>query len=373
MDAEVKTIQFQKNVTSPFLMNCWYVAALSTEVKGEELFHRTILSKPVLIYRKMDGTPVAMLDRCPHRFAPLHVGKRAGDEISCLYHALRFDSEGQCTHNPHGKGSIPKTAKVPTFPLMEKYGFIWIWMGDEAADPGKLPDYSILTNGHPNSVGHTYMYVKANYQVIVENLMDLSHVDYVHGEMLSSRGCFAHAQADEVEVGSTNVKASWKWKQTPALKIFSNFLHDPLGEAKQFVQVTWEAPAHVELIVGATQHLRLDSELNFHNTTAQYDLHTTTPETEDSTHYFFSTRRNHLEEDANFNQFKIEAMRDTFVKEDVPLVESIHAAMGTTDFFSLNPVLMINDIAPVKFRKTLSKLIEQEISQSNQSNQSNQS
>ena len=188
MNAEVKTIQFQKNATSPFLMNCWYVAAISTDVKGEELFHRTILNKPVLIYRKMDGTPVAMLDRCPHRFAPLHLGKRVGDDISCLYHALQFDCEGQCTHNPHGNGLIPKAAKVPTFPLMEKYGFIWIWMGDEAADPGKLPDYGELMSGHPNSVAQTYMHVNANYQLLTDNVMDLSHIDHVHGEIISTRG-----------------------------------------------------------------------------------------------------------------------------------------------------------------------------------------
>ena len=356
-----QVIEFKSSKRS-FLMNAWYVAAISTDVKGEELFHRTILNKPVLIYRKMDGTPIAMHDRCPHRFAPLHLGKRVGDDISCLYHALQFDCEGKCTHNPHGNGLIPKAAKVQTFPLMEKYGFIWIWMGEETADPSKLPDYSMLTNGHLNSVGHTYMHVKSNYQVIIDNVMDLSHVDHVHGEIISTRGQLT-PQIPKVEESSTHVKASWKWKQTPPIMIFSNFLPKPAEEAKHFVQVTWQAPSHIELIIGATQE-EFDGELNFHNTTSQYDLHTTTPETEDTTHYFFATRRNHLEEDADFNQFKIKAMHDAFEMEDIPIIENIHTIMGTSDFFSLDPVLMSNDIAPVKFRKTLAKLIEQEINQS---------
>lgn len=85
----------------PYLMNAWYAAALSREV-GQALFHRKILDTSVLIYRKEDGTPVALHDRCPRHFAPLHLGKRQGDEVICIYHALRFDGTGRCTHNAHG-------------------------------------------------------------------------------------------------------------------------------------------------------------------------------------------------------------------------------------------------------------------------------
>jgi phenylpropionate dioxygenase-like ring-hydroxylating dioxygenase large terminal subunit len=358
MNAEVKTVEF-KNPKRSFLMNAWYVAAISTDIVGEELFHRTILNKPVLIYRKLDGTPIAMHNRCPHRFAPLHIGKRVGDEISCLYHALQFDCEGKCTHNPHGNGLIPKAAKVQTFPLIEKYGFIWIWMGDEAADPSMLPDYGTLTDGHPNSVGHTYMHVKSNFQVILDNVMDLSHVDHVHGEIITTRGQLT-PQVPKVEETPSYLRATWKWQQTPPIMIFANFLPEPTKEARHFVHVSWQSPAHIQLTIGATQD-DFDDELTFKNTISQYDLHTTTPETEDTTHYFFATRRNHLEDDAEFNKFKIKAMHDAFETEDIPIIENIHAGMGTTDFFSLNPVLMSNDIAPVKFRKSLAKLVDQEL------------
>src|SRR5260370_3840354 len=108
---------------SPYLMNAWYVAALSSEVGPVALFHRKILDTSVLLYRKEDGKPVALHDRCPHRFAPLHLGKRHGDEVACLYHALRFDCSGKCTQNPHGNGHIPQAAQVKAFPLIEKFGF----------------------------------------------------------------------------------------------------------------------------------------------------------------------------------------------------------------------------------------------------------
>lgn len=95
---------------SPFLLNAWYVAALSTDIGPEALFHRKLLDTSVMMYRKLDGTAVAVHDRCPHRFAPLHLGKRDGDDVACVYHGLRFNAEGQCTHNPHGDGRIPKAA-----------------------------------------------------------------------------------------------------------------------------------------------------------------------------------------------------------------------------------------------------------------------
>jgi phenylpropionate dioxygenase-like ring-hydroxylating dioxygenase large terminal subunit len=171
-----------------YLKNAWYAAALSTEVEGAALFHRKILDTSIMVYRLADGSPVALHDRCPHRFAPLHMGKRDGDEVSCFYHALKFNAGGICTHNPHGNGNIPDGAKVRTFPLSEQYGFIWIWMGDAPADLSKLPDFSELDNGSPNAVGYTYMPMNANYELIIDNVMDLSHIDHVHGEIISTRG-----------------------------------------------------------------------------------------------------------------------------------------------------------------------------------------
>ena len=98
-----------------FLLDTWYVGAIATEVAGEKLFSRKILGTSVLMYRKADGTAVAMQDRCPHRFAPLHLGKRVGDdEVQCPYHALRFNSNGECTHSPHGAGTVPSRTATCT-------------------------------------------------------------------------------------------------------------------------------------------------------------------------------------------------------------------------------------------------------------------
>ncbi|MCY0964698.1 aromatic ring-hydroxylating dioxygenase subunit alpha [Parathalassolituus penaei] len=343
------------NLDSPYLYNCWYVAALATEVDNEALFSRTLLETSVLIYRRADGTPVAMQDRCPHRFVPLSMGKRDGDDVVCPYHGLKFDCSGKCNHNPHGNQLIPKAAQVRSFPLVERYGFLWIWLGDrEQANPDLIPNYGPLVDGHPNAVGYTYMPRDCHYEVIIDNVMDLSHVDHLHGEIISTRGQLT-PKPPVVEEDASSVTAHWRWEQTPAMLIFNQFLPAPQDSARHFIDITWRAPASVQLSVGATQNPEY-TDLNLRNCTGQYDLHTCTPENQNRTHYFFATRRNHLEDDAEFNAMKIKAMHDAFVDEDGPIMDAAHREMGTSDLFSLNPVLLPSDVAPVKVRRKLAEM-----------------
>lgn len=337
-----------------FLENAWYVALLSTDLNDTDLVHRTYLNRSVLLYRQENGEPVAMQNRCPHRFVPLHLGKKEGNEVVCPYHGLKFNGQGQCTHNPHGNHAIPKAAKVKTYPLLERYGFIWIWPGDEPADPAKLPDYSPLAIGPETAVGYTYMHTKANYELILDNVMDLSHIDHLHGEIISTRGQLSPIAPSLRETEET-ISARWEWSQTPGMLIFNNFLPDPAGEARMFFDITWAAPGNIQLSVGATQN---NGPLDLENCISQYDLHTVTPETESTTHYWFATRRNHIVEDSEYNKIKIQAMHGAFSDEDLPLLEAVQNEMGGEEFFSLSPVLLSNDIAPVKVRRLLAKMIK---------------
>lgn len=337
-----------------YLMNAWYVAAMSSEVDATQLFSRRIMGTSVLIFRNSDGSPVAMQDRCPHRFAPLSMGTRKGDEITCPYHGLRFDAGGHCVHNPHGRGQLPRKSVIRNFPLVERHGFIWIWMAEEAADASLLPDFSPLEEGHPNGVGHTYMKMPVNYRLILDNVMDLSHVDYVHGEAISTRGELSPLVPQVQETG-TSISARWEWSQTPPMLIFNDFLPRPGEPAEHFVQVNWVAPANIQLSIAAAQDGR-----PFNEGVGQYDLHSCTPEDEFSTHYFFATRRNHIEEDADYNVAKLAAMHRAFEMEDGPIIEAVQREMGHEDFFEMGPMLMSNDLAAVKVRRGLQRLIDAE-------------
>ena len=342
------------NAERSFLTLEWYVAATSDEVDAEALFHRKLLGISVLIYRDAQGNPVAMQDRCPHRFAPLSQGKRHGDEIACPYHALQFNSKGFCTHNPHGKGALPGKQVVRTFPIVEKHGFLWIWMDEAEADFDKLPHYGPLDQGPATGIAHTYMKLPVNYRMILDNVMDLSHVDHVHGEIISTRGKLSPL-IPNVEETDTTVSASWEWEQTPPILILNQFLPRPEEEARHWIKVTWSAPGNIQLSLYCAQD---DTPVN--EGPGQYDLHSTTPEDENTTHYFFCTRRNHIEDDAEYNAFKIAAMHDAFENEDGPLIIKTEQEMGGEDFFDLKPMLLSNDLAAVKVRRRLRDMVETE-------------
>jgi len=126
------------------LKNAWYPAAWSKDV-GTQLLKRTLLNESIVFFRIRDGAPVALANTCPHRFAPLHLGKLIDDTLQCGYHGLRFNAAGKCVFNPDGDGITPPAAKVRSYPLHERYGLLWIWMGDPAlADPTILPSYPFM-------------------------------------------------------------------------------------------------------------------------------------------------------------------------------------------------------------------------------------
>jgi vanillate O-demethylase monooxygenase subunit len=121
------------------------------------------------MYRQQSGKAVALLDRCPHRFAPLSRGKISDDTVECGYHGLRLDSSGACVFNPHGNCRIPARARVRSFPIEERHTLIWMWMGDEQlADPSSIPDYE-FPNDATRARVDGYFHVKANYQLETDN------------------------------------------------------------------------------------------------------------------------------------------------------------------------------------------------------------
>ena len=171
---------------SYYLRNCWYIAAHSFELAGNKPLARTICDQPVAIFRGEDGKVGIVSDRCPHRFAPLSSGEICGSEIQCGYHGIRFNRDGACTYIP-GALKIPQGFVTKSFPAVELHGFVWIWMGEKSADPSFVPDF------HENSDPlwapvPGYLNIAGGYQLLVDNLLDLTHVVFVHKTTLASSG-----------------------------------------------------------------------------------------------------------------------------------------------------------------------------------------
>ena len=166
-----------------FLRNCWYVAGWSHDFSEAGLIARTILGDPIVLYRKSDGGIVALENRCCHRHAPLSRGRKEGDDLRCMYHGLKFAPSGKCIEVPQ-QDIIPSTAVVRSYPVVERDRWIWVWMGDPAlADRGLIP--RALNHNDPDSFMLTgELAYDANYELINDNLLDLSHLSYVHQSTL---------------------------------------------------------------------------------------------------------------------------------------------------------------------------------------------
>ena len=191
-----------------FVRDCWYVAAWDHELTADAPIGRTIIGEPVVIYRAAGGGPVALTDRCCHRFAPLSLGRVEGDELRCMYHGLKFDRSGRCTEIP-GQDMIPATACVRAYPVVQKHSWIWVWMGDPAkADERLIPAAKGLD--HPDwTLRSGHLDYEANYLLINDNLTDFTHLSYVHAKSFGATEAFARTRPT-VERLDRGVRI-WRW------------------------------------------------------------------------------------------------------------------------------------------------------------------
>jgi vanillate O-demethylase monooxygenase subunit len=335
------------------LRNAWYIAGSAAEV-GATPFRRVVLEQPIVLFRTSDRSPVALLDRCPHRFAPLSRGCLVGDVLQCGYHGLRFDRTGVCVHNPHG-GPIPTAARVRSYPLLERFGFVWIWMGDpQRADPDLVPDLAPFGRQDGYTTVSGYLRIAANYQLITDNLLDLSHVEFLH-PAFAVEEVLDTARTEVLREGSTVFSNRWK----PSCKV-SRFLRmfwpsaSERGDAR--ANMRWVPPAILYLDVGVTEVGASIDE----GVTLPF-AHLLTPESRTSTHYFWAMIRDRRIEDAELSREVQQIVSSAFAGEDEPMIEAQQQQIGDeSDLMALNPVLLQPDAAAVNARRILARLIDEE-------------
>jgi phenylpropionate dioxygenase-like ring-hydroxylating dioxygenase large terminal subunit len=162
-----------------YLRKAWYVAAWAHEIAAERPAGVCILNEPIVIWRNAARELRAFEDRCIHRVAPLSLGRCEGERLRCMYHGLLCDRADRAVEIP-GQERVPNSLRVRTYPVVERYGWVWVWMGDPAAtDEGLIPP--MIGKDHPNYIiGHGQLDYAAEARLIHENLLDLSHVSFLH-------------------------------------------------------------------------------------------------------------------------------------------------------------------------------------------------
>lgn len=280
-------------MSGTFLRNCWYVAAEAGEVTRAPL-PRLLLGEPVVMYRREDGTPVALEDRCCHRRAPLSKGKVIGDRLQCGYHGFTFDASGACVAIP-GQDSVPPRLGVRSYAVVERHNFLWIWMGAKAkADPALIPDFS--RNADPAwATVHERLPIAANYLLVCENLIDLSHVGFVHAKTIGTDD--SGSKLDFVR-GEDFVKVI---REPVEVDTAPHNAKQGMGPRSVLEKtITFTPPCNIIIDVRTTE---VGSQKNDPMSLGITVLNACTPETESSTHYFWVSARDYQQDDRQVDAF----------------------------------------------------------------------
>ena len=349
----------QDLISGPYLRNAWYAAAWSDDIGDDAPVARTVMDEPIVLFRKADGGVAAIEDRCAHRFAPLSMGKIVGaDRIRCPYHGLEFDGTGACVKNPHGTKNIPPRTRVKSYPVVEKHKAAWIWMGDKPADAGKVPDFAVLDNVPAlHTTKRDSIVIKANYQLIIDNLLDLSHTSYLH------EGVLGNADTVESEItveqdGDDVVVGRHATNSIPP-GMFAPFWPDHPPRVDKFTKMRWMAPSTLRLFTGICK-IGAPPESG----TGYNAIHMLTPQSERSTLYHFTAVRfGVMTADEKVNrdlQERIARMRRfAFAEQDAPVIEA-QQRMIENATAPLDPVILAVDVGPVRYKRILNRLIEAE-------------
>lgn len=320
-------------------LNAWYVAAWDHEVTRKPMA-RKIADRPLALYRTEDGKAVALADACWHRLAPLSMGKTVGkDGIQCPYHGIVYNSAGRCASMP-AQESINPSATVPSFPVVERHRFVWVWLGDPTqADPGLVPDMHQMDGQDWAGDGET-IFAPCNYQLVLDNLMDLTHEEFVHASSIGqeelSESEFVVTHDDRTVTVSRwmlNIDAPPFWLKNMRDK-FPGFE----GKVDRWQIIRFEAPSTIRIDVGVAKAGTGAPDGDRSQGVNGYVMNTISPETAKSCHYFWAFMRNYCLDSQLITTQLRNGVHGVFGEDEAMLKAQQEAIDANPDyeFYSLN-------------------------------------
>jgi phenylpropionate dioxygenase-like ring-hydroxylating dioxygenase large terminal subunit len=322
-----------------FALDAWYAAAWDFEV-GRALLPKTVANRPIVFYRTASGRPVALADACWHRLVPLSMGTLRGeDEIQCGYHGICFDAEGRATFMP-AQDTINPSASVTSYPVVERHRYLWVWPGDPAlADPDLVPDMHWNDDPDWSGDGKT-IHVDCDYRLIVDNLMDLTHEQFVHGSSLAHEA-LSDSDFTVTHDERTVTVAKWMldiepppfWKRNLADRF-----PDYDGHVDRWQIITFEVPSTVCIDVGVAKAGTGAPEGDRSQGVTGFVLNTMTPETDTTCHYLWAFARDWSLDKQLITTRLREGVSSVFFEDELMLEaqqRGIEANPGY-DFYNLN-------------------------------------
>lgn len=336
-----------------YLRNSWYVAALSPEI-GAKLTSLRILDENIVFYRTESGDPVALEDSCPHRRLPLSKGRLLNDNIECGYHGLQFDRSGQCVVVPT-QDRIPPSAIVRSYPVLDRWGLVWIWMGDADRSDDSLiinienydnPDWKITT-------GDALTFA-CNYQYITDNLLDPSHVAWVHRTSFAAPGT-DNTPLEITETGNGLIVHRWMYGNKPPPFYAPLVQFEGNCDRLQYYEAQYPCTAINKSVFFPAGKGGPDSQID-ELTYVMISYNFMTPIDANTTRYHWLQHRNTDSDNEEVTATIATDAHAAFL-EDRGVLEAVHTGIANETTRHINLGL---DAASLQFRRKLEKLFEQE-------------
>lgn len=343
-----------------WVRNCWYVIAWEHEIPAAEspaLFTRRVLDEPIVVYRRADGGITALEDRCCHRHAPLSVGRREGDCVRCGYHGMKFDVRGQCVEVP-GMDRPPPAARVRTYPVASRNNWVFVWMGEPSrADERMLPDnFSCADPAWRNIPG--YLHYDTPYLLICDNLLDFSHLSYVHEKTLGGSTAIAQAKPQIEEVrsaGQRGIRVTRHVPNVPAPPFYQRFRQFSTNLDRWFI---YDFLLPGTLLMHSGGRPVTDAPDDMTHAVQLHSCQTLTPETHSTTHYFFQQSHQAGLGDDSVTRSIYDSLITAF-NEDRDMITAQCRNLGSA------PMLPMHfDAALLRFRRLLEQAVQAESEQS---------
>jgi phenylpropionate dioxygenase-like ring-hydroxylating dioxygenase large terminal subunit len=301
-----------------FIQNAWYAAALSAEIKREP-FARTILNEKVVMYRTSTNRVAALEDRCAHRQVPLSRGRLVGDDLQCWYHGLQYNCSGDCVSIP-SQSTIPKGARVRTFPAVEMHGFVWLWPGDpDKADESTIPNHWVCDA--PALAGTmSYCTIACSYLFGIDNILDISHAAFVHSKTLGSLDIARTLPEITIKDDEVRVTRHMRREKTPPM--YTRILK--LDHIDRVQEVLYWPIGNTRVETRAHACDEADGNVFHVYTTTIF-----TPATDNTSHVFVGMHRDFDVDNQAFTDFTAKEVFST-VMEDKDVAESLQANWSPT-------------------------------------------
>jgi len=363
-----------------FIRNSWYVAAEPQEIATGKLFSRTLLNEKVVMFRNAEGKIVAFKDACPHRFAPLSRGWLEGNCLRCPYHGALYDEQGKCLRVPGQKGEHGMDVRLTPYPVTERHNYVWIWLGDPelSSDESSIPDWFSSADAHNerwNGRHDRFLSMPVYYELINDNLHDVTHTEWVHPETLGAElmgHLFRMAKGEQTEKAYMKQKAEDRYLQLDfhiedvqggpmfhQMLAYQRKARDWTDNIDWDLTVKYHTPAYFSFNprskpVGASNNEAIEFD----------SLHAITPETETTSHYFFYTANNLKstpEREAEFTQFCADGLAWAFTQDKHLISEQmLRVPDQGKDTETLTAVSFMGDMVPVIGRNMIRRQIEEE-------------